>query len=100
MEIDARINLRGFGTAMPQYMANFSQRGAVLQHIGRQRMAKLMRTIGRGLDASKCEVVLNHICNTGRTTQPADGCFGPQKDVATVERCGDYRTAAVRGVGK
>jgi len=68
---------------MPQYIANFSQRGAVVQHLGRQRMAKLMRTIGRCLDAGACEVLLDHVCDTRRTTKPADGCCGPQKDMTS-----------------
>jgi hypothetical protein len=36
---------------MPQHFADFGQRGAVAQHLGRQGVAKLMRTLGGGLDA-------------------------------------------------
>ena len=68
---------------MPQYTANFSQRGAVVQHLAGQRMAKLMRTIGRCLDAGTCEVLLDEVRDTCRTTKPADGRCGPQEDVAT-----------------
>ena len=44
---------------MPQHVANFSQRGTVLQHLGGERMAKLMRALSGCLDASACEVTPN-----------------------------------------
>ena len=64
---------------MPQHTANFSQRGTMVQHLGCQRVAKLMRPIGRCLDAGTCEVLLDQVCDTRWTTKPADGCYGPQK---------------------
>jgi hypothetical protein len=44
---------------MSQDLANFGQRGALTQHLGGERMAKLMRAMAGCLDAGPCEVMLN-----------------------------------------
>ena len=55
IEIDLGVNHRGLGTAMPQHLADFGQRGAVAQHLSRQAMAKLMRADSGCLDAGARE---------------------------------------------
>ena len=48
---------------MPQDLADLSQRGPVAQHLGRQRMTKLMRTGRGGLDAGAVERMPNDRSN-------------------------------------
>jgi hypothetical protein len=64
---------------MPQDLADFGQRGAVAQHLRRQRVTKLMGTCRRGLDAGALERMPNERSN-GRLAQKAtDRSFAPQK---------------------
>ena len=64
---------------MAQDLANFGQRGTPPQHLGRQGMAELMRTRGRGDDIRALEGMANDAAAcTG--AHGADGRAHPQKD--------------------
>ena len=64
---------------MPQYLADFRQRGAAVQHLTRQRVSKLMGTPRRGLDASALKRMPNNRSNGNLTHKPANGGSAAQK---------------------
>jgi hypothetical protein len=68
---------------MSQDLADFGQRGAVAQHLGRQRMAKLMRARGRGLDPGALERMPDDRSNGTLAQKSADGSFAAQKHATT-----------------
>ena len=68
---------------MPQYHADFCQRGALAQHLCRQRMAKLMGTRRRGLYAGALESVSNDRTNGTLAQKSTDRSFAAEKQPTT-----------------
>ncbi len=91
---------------MPQYLADFSQRGAVAQHLGRQPVAKLMGARSRGVNAGTLERMPNDRSDGTLTQKAADGCFAAQKHATTgaarasVAQVRHDRLADIPGEGK
>ena len=77
---------------MPQDVADFGQRGAVAQHLRRQRVTKLMGARRRGLDAGALERMPNDRSNGTLAQKASDGRFATQKH-ATI---GAARTSAAQ----
>ena len=68
---------------MSQDLSDFGQRGAVAQHLRRQRVAKLMGARRRGLDAGALEPMPNDRSNGTLAEKAADGRFAAQKYATT-----------------
>ena len=68
---------------MPQYLADFGQRSAAAQHLGGQRVTKLMGARGWGLDAGALECMTNDRPNGTLAHKAADGSFAAQKHTTT-----------------
>ena len=81
---------------MPQHLADFGQRRAMPQHLGRQGVAKLMRPGGGGLDARTRESVSHERSNRLRAHKAANGGFDSQEHTtaggvrsSVTQVCGD-----------
>ena len=91
---------------MPQYLADFGQRGPVPQHLRRQRVAKLMGTRRRRLNAGALERMPNDRAHASLALKAADGRFAAQKHATTgaagapVTQVRGDRCARIRGKGQ
>jgi hypothetical protein len=91
---------------MPQHLADFGQRGTVAQHLGRQRVAKLMGACCRGSDAGALERMPNDRSNGTLAQETANGRLAAQKHATTgavwasVAQVRGDRLADLRGEGK
>ena len=91
---------------MSQYLADFGQRSAVAQHLGRQPVAKLMGTRCRGLDAGAPERMPNDRSYGTLAEKSADGSSAAQKHATagatrpTLFQVRCDRRADIRGKGK
>ena len=79
---------------MPQHLADFGERGTVPQHLGRQRVAKLMGACRRSLDAGALERMPNDRSNGTLAEKTAGGRLAAQKH-ATI-RAAWASTAQIR----
>ena len=77
---------------MPQDLTDFGERGAVAQHLRRQRVTKLMGSCRRRLDAGALERMPNDRSNGTLAQKAADGSLAAQKH-ATI---GAARAAAAQ----
>ena len=68
---------------MPEDFADFGQGGTVAQHISRQRVAKLMSALCRGLDTGMLECMPNDRSNSTLAQETTDGSFVAQKNATT-----------------
>ena len=91
---------------MPQDLADFGQRGAAAQHLGRQRVTKLMGARRRSLDAGALERMPNDRSNGTLAQKAADGSLAAQKHAtagaarAAVAQVRRDRRADLRREGK
>jgi len=67
--------------AVPQQLADLSQRCAVAQHVGSKAVAKLVCTVGWGVDAVPQDRASNHASDCTGTEAPI-GCAGAQEQAA------------------
>src|SRR5436309_8987129 len=91
---------------MPQDLADFGERGPAAQHLGRQRVAKLMGARRRRLDAGALERMPNDRSNRTLAQKAADRSFAAQKHAtasaarASAAQIRRDRFADVHGEGK
>jgi hypothetical protein len=88
---------------MTQHVTDLGERGAVAQHLGRQRVSKLMCTLGGRIDPSSLERTSDDTADGARAQKPADGGFGLQEHTTalaprpTMLQIGHYGFADISG---
>ena len=91
---------------MPQYLADLGQRRSAAQHLGRQRVAKLMGARRRCADVRAQEGMSHERPNGARAPKAADGRTGPQEHAtagaarSSVPQIGGDRLTDIRGQGE